>query len=269
MFDCRQPLLDALSGLSTLGSQRNSSDSLSADAYRVVKSFHHHCSMWQFNFNQLLDSADRSSLDELYRLAESMFGRPSNWSQKAIKSGRKWTKVRKLAEAALRIVESVPAPDTTATQLPSNLRVRHYRAKRIENRPDPAELVEDGHGHTRNDDNWHALREALLYTCAKHGHVGPDDPSPDPDFWLVDDRYNDERYHYMEAHRAAAVSRAWIADVTCVLSSYSGWGVGVSNIREGYLLVFADQWMVTGKAFRSCRNAEQVLEAIRRAIKPE
>jgi hypothetical protein len=222
---------------------------------------------WRYHFDPLLESVDRHSIDALFQLADGMFGRPSNWSDSAIRSGRKWSKLRKLAEEALQVVKAIPNPDTTSTQHSTDLHVQHYDSKRIDNTPDPEELVEDEHGYTPNDYNWHALREALLYTCARHGHVGPDDPNPNPDFWIVDDRYNEERHHYMEAHNAAAVSPAWMGDLAHVLHAYPGWGVGVSNIREDYLLLFADRLMVSGRVFRACREPEQVLAAMRRAIK--
>jgi hypothetical protein len=164
------------------------------------------------------------------------------------------------------LIESLPAlpPERRIKRLP--LAVVYYSQERIDNYPPPEEMQENDEGISENDVNWYGLREDLLNVLEKHGLTGPDDPAEDPHFYLVDDQYNEERYHYVEVYKPSVLTLNWLKDTTDVLQSYSGWGVGVKNLRESYLLVFADRLLVTGPPFCRCDDAPSVLEAAKELI---
>lgn len=103
-------------------------------------------------------------------------------------------------------------------------------------------------------------------TLEKHGLTGPDDPADKPQFYLVDDRYNDERYHYVEVCDGSVLTLNWLRDMVKTLKNYSGWGVGV-NLGQGYWLLFADRLLVKGKAFRRCKDAASAVRAGQKAVR--
>jgi hypothetical protein len=126
--------------------------------------------------------------------------------------------------------------------------------------------VDNEQGFNTNDFNWYSLREDLLNALEKHGLTGPDDPADPPHCYLVDDQYNQERYHYLEVYQPAMLSLNWLKDVTAALQGFSGWGMGVKNLRQAYLLIFGDRLLVNGSAFRRCKDAAAVLEAVKKLI---
>ena len=148
--------------------------------------------------------------------------------------------------------------------------VVHYAVERIPN-PRPGGLTWQ---------IYHSVRNAVVRACRAFGPtgpmgecpivVGPDDPPsgwPLGDrpcvFYVIDDQYNEERYIYMEVEPTAAVSAEWLAGLVAVLRDHPGWGIGITNVREGYMLLFADRIMVTGPAFDGCRDAGAVLQSLR------
>ena len=149
--------------------------------------------------------------------------------------------------------------------------VVHYTAERIPD-PNPGELPWQ---------IYHSVRNAVVRACREFGPtgpmgecpivVGPDDP-PGEDwpagdrpcvFYVIDDQLNYERYIYMEVEPTAPVSAEWLARLVAVLREYPGWGIGITNVREGYVLLFADRIMVTGPAFAGCRDAAAVVQSLR------
>jgi len=85
----------------------------------------------------------------------------------------------------------------------------------------------------------------------------------DPWYYIIDDQYNSERYLYIELCRAEAVTLAWIKSVTDTLSEFPGWGMGIVNISDAYLLIFDQKLMVHGEPFAKCNTVAEVLEASR------
>jgi hypothetical protein len=128
------------------------------------------------------------------------------------------------------------------------------------------------------------VRNAVVRTCRRHGPTGPmgefhfekdtDDlfeawePGDDePVYWVVDDQYNDDQYLYLEFQDPVGFSPKWLEDITATLRQYPGWGIGVQSLTEGYLLIFADRLLVKGPGFQGCRNAAEVVEAVRKQIR--
>lgn len=79
------------------------------------------------------------------------------------------------------------------------------------------------------------------------------------DYFVIDDQYNDERYVYVEVVRPAAFTEAWLRDLMRTLARQPGWGAGLVSFRKGYVLVFADRIIVTGKPFAKCRDLTDVV----------
>jgi hypothetical protein len=129
---------------------------------------------------------------------------------------------------------------------------------------------------------YHTVRNAVVRACRTHGPTGPRGCLPtgapdwdkaeakwgkgdrDPVFWVVDDQYNEkEAYLYLEILRPRSFSKEWLADVVQALRQFPGWGIGVSNIRGGYVLIFRDRIMVQGHVFRDCQTPGSVLACAR------
>lgn len=145
--------------------------------------------------------------------------------------------------------------------------IEHYEADRIPNE----NPLEDTPFEV-----WNETREAIVACCQKFGVVGPDDkinvlfglkkPSPSVnldqcDFWVVDDQYNDELYHYIEIYNRTVLTPAWLEAIMAVLRHHPGWGIGIKNIRFAYLLIFGEKIMVTGYPFMNCHDVESVARA--------
>src|SRR4029077_12688174 len=130
---------------------------------------------------------------------------------------------RELAGRSALLIESLPElpQERPIKRLP--LAVVYYGEKRIDNYPPPEETEDNEEGFSANDVNWYGLREDLLNVLEKHGLTGPDDPAEAPHFYLVDDRYNEERYHYIEVYEPPVLTLTWLKDTTGVLRNYSGW----------------------------------------------
>lgn len=273
MFDRQAYLLEALRTLSTFTGETKTGSRLKDEPYSVVKNFAHSCSVYKRLFGDHLSQTDSQALEDLFDLVKAIetpvwARKPIKWLRHDcdVKKSRFWKQLRELAGRAVRLVELLPElpQERPIKRLP--LAVVHYREGRIDNYPPPEEMEENEKGISANDVNWYGLREDLLNVLEKHGLTGPDDPAEDLHFYLVDDRYNEERYHYLEVYKPSVLTLTWLADTTGVLRSYSGWGVGVKNVRKAYLLVFADRLLVTGPAFRRCKDAPSVLEAAKKLL---
>jgi internalin A len=135
--------------------------------------------------------------------------------------------------------------------------VIYYEAERIpDNRPGAGKV---------SYSQFLKVREAIVSVCRQHGATGPEQ-SRNPDYYVIDDQYNEERYQYVEVLKSSAVSRAWLLDLMAALHKHKNWGAGIKNIGEGYILAFADRLMVTGPTFQGARTLDDVVERARRAL---
>jgi hypothetical protein len=271
MFDRQTYLLESLRALSTFTGETKTGNRVKDEPYSVVKNFAHSYSVYRRLFANHLGQIDGQPLDELYELVKEIEApfwdaKPIQWLRQDVKKNRFWRQLRDLAGRGAVLIESLPEPprERPIKRLP--LAVVYYGEERIDNPPPPEETEVGEEGVSENDINWYGLREDLLTVLEKHGLTGPDDPAEDPHFYLVDDRYNEERYHYMEVYKPSALTLNWLKDTTGALRNHPGWGVGVKNLQEGYLFVFADRLLVTGQAFRHCTDALSVLDAVKMLI---
>ncbi len=126
-------------------------------------------------------------------------------------------------------------------------------------------------------EEYQAARNKILEVCRRFGTIGPMDLYPlqegltkddahrlwkssplyDPDFFVVDDQLNDERYIYVEIN-GSAFSKEWIGDICDTLDEMRGWGVAVKNILNGYLILFPALLLVNGSVFQNCIDLECV-----------
>jgi hypothetical protein len=87
-----------------------------------------------------------------------------------------------------------------------------------------------------------------------------------PDFFIVDDQYNDERYLYVSVCDKACFTLEWVLDLLQTLRDLPGWGVCITNVENGYLILFSERIMVTGKTFSCCNNLLQLVERARTSL---
>jgi hypothetical protein len=78
---------------------------------------------------------------------------------------------------------------------------------------------------------------------------------------LWDEKGLDHRYAYVEVLDPAVFTAEWVEAVAEVCSRHKGWGVGIDNLKDGYVLVFADRVMVKGLPFADCRTVTDVATA--------
>ena len=129
---------------------------------------------------------------------------------------------------------------------------------------------------------FHAVRNALVVACRKHGPTGPmgvariepdvergpnlyawERGDPDEVYFIVDDQYNHERYFYAEVVTAEAFTDDWLRSVVTTLREFEGWGLAVKSVPGGYLLIFGDKLMVNGRLAR-CRTTTDVVTVAQR-----
>ncbi len=147
--------------------------------------------------------------------------------------------------------------------------------------------------HPDGDLSWqtyHTVRNAVVRTCQRYGPTGPmgiikidpgaaslfpmlaEDPeawepgAPDPMYFVLDDQHNHERYLYAELYGDDPFNPGWLHSVTETLREFSGWGLGISNIPDSYILIFGKRLMVKGRLSR-CRSVPEVIETARRLLK--
>lgn len=269
MFDRRSHLLDSLR---TLANYMGPGDTgTEPRPYNVLKNLAHQYSVYLRLFPDHLDQIERSSLDELFDMVKELEAPiweakgPAKCLKGNVKTGKHWKNMRKLASQGFVAAQGLPRlreRPVKSLRLP----VGHFTAERVGNPPDPKDLEELSDGVCQNDVNWLGLQEDLLNTLEKHGLTGPDDPADQPQFYLVDDRYNDERYHYVEVFDGTVLTLNWLRDMVNTLKAYHGWGVGM-NLGQGYWLVFADRLLVKGNAFRRCKDAVSAVGAAQKAVR--
>lgn len=137
---------------------------------------------------------------------------------------------------------------------------------------------------------YHGVRNALVQTCRRYGPTGPmgtikivpdvESPlmmlaedrdawergDPDPMYYVLDDQPNDERYCYAELYGDEPLNAGWLLSITATLREFDGWGLGVGNIPDSYLLIFGRRLMVKGPLAK-CKSAVEVVATTRRLLK--
>lgn len=137
---------------------------------------------------------------------------------------------------------------------------------------------------------YHTVRNAIVQTCRKFGPTGPmgiltivpdvenplmmlgEDPDfwergdPDPRYFILDDQLNYERYCYAELYGEDPFNAGWLLAITATLREFDGWGLGVSNIPNSYLLIFGKRLLVNG-GLAKCQAALEVVETARRLLR--
>ena len=137
---------------------------------------------------------------------------------------------------------------------------------------------------------YQGVRNAVVRTCRRHGPTGPMgevrivegvyDPyretfkqpgfwplgDRNPSYYIISDQYNHERYVYAELLGDDPLTPAWVEDITETLEQYPGWGLGINNIPESYVLLFGDKLMVKGRSFGWSSRGAKAVEVARRLL---
>jgi|GEM_PF-5512365 len=137
---------------------------------------------------------------------------------------------------------------------------------------------------------YHSVRNALVTTCRRYGPTGPmgvtkimegvanpymmlaeDDDfwepgDPDPEYFILDSQLNHERYCYAELYGDDPFNADWLLSVTKTLRKFDGWGLGVSNIPDSYVLIFGKRLLVKDRLAR-CKTANEVVVQAQRLLK--
>ena len=159
----------------------------------------------------------------------------------------------------------------------SMVKIEHFTAERIPN-PSPSGVPQQ---------LFHTVRNAIVQKCRKHGPTGPmglfpvgrtftdtgefldawESGDSTPVFYVIDDQYNDfEQYQYIECLDAAYMTSEWLEDIMATLAQWPGWGIGISNVAGGYVLVFAEKLMVTGPPFEEAHDLYSVIAAVKKSL---
>jgi hypothetical protein len=168
----------------------------------------------------------------------------------------------------------------TDSQLSSvlDLRIAHYNDDRIDDPRKRFKLPSAAFHHARN---------LILRECRRFGTVGAMDEYPlmpelseeqadeqwkttglpNPDFFVVDDQLNSERYIYVEVHSSALFSKEWIGAVASALGKSPGWGVAVTNLRNGYMILLENIVLVSGPLFAGLKTIDDMVEAAQRNLR--
>jgi hypothetical protein len=89
---------------------------------------------------------------------------------------------------------------------------------------------------------------------------------PNPSYYIIPDQANDERYLYAELYGDDPLTPAWLADVAATLRGFDGWGLGLGNIPESYVLILGDRVMVKRPHLSRCKDAESVVTVVRQLL---
>jgi len=84
-----------------------------------------------------------------------------------------------------------------------------------------------------------------------------------PHFFVLDAQLNHERCIYIEIGNKSLFSIEWLSSVVECLNGLGGWAMGITNINQGYILIFRDVMLVNGPTFEACKDIENVLSAAR------
>ena len=137
---------------------------------------------------------------------------------------------------------------------------------------------------------YHTVRNALVQTCRRYGPTGPmgvckivpdvedlarmlvkdcdswELGDPDPMYFILDDQMNHEQYCYAELYGEDPFNAGWLLSITETLRVFKGWGLGVGNIPDSYILIFGNRLLVKGRLAK-CQTAVEVVEEARRLLK--
>ena len=89
---------------------------------------------------------------------------------------------------------------------------------------------------------------------------------PDPMYFILDDQMNHEQYCYAELYGEDPFNAGWLLSITETLRVFKGWGLGVGNIPDSYILIFGNRLLVKGRLAK-CQTAVEVVEEARRLLK--
>lgn len=120
-------------------------------------------------------------------------------------------------------------------------------------------------GETPFEEFW-TVRSKVLAGTGPYGKTDPDDGSDSPDFWLVEDQLNHERYQLMEFNSAEAVSVELFESLSSALKATEGWGIIINGFDYGHILLFEDRLVLAGSLFDGCTTIENVASAVKRGI---
>lgn len=111
------------------------------------------------------------------------------------------------------------------------------------------------------------VRDQVLSASQKHGATGPEDGhTPTPQYWLVDDQYNNDLYQIMEVYDPTSLNREWLTDIVAVMHKNRGWAVAL-GLGDCSILIYADRLMVPSDKFGNCDSLESVLAEAKKRIK--
>lgn len=149
------------------------------------------------------------------------------------------------------------------------IKIEYYSANRIPDEKSEHQFISwQLYNQVRND---------VVRFCRLFGEIGPmgeavitneidgpndweRDASSDPDFFIVDDQYNDcERYVYVEP-KSEKISEDWLLGLMGVLKRWPGWGAGIGVDKEAYILIFAEKIMITGLMLEKCKSIDEIVK---------
>lgn len=125
---------------------------------------------------------------------------------------------------------------------------------------------------------YYGFRNAILKALRPLGSVGPmgecliadegdGPPGPwpvecdEPDFFVVDDWYNDWEFFIRIETHSRRISKEFIHALVSVLSAMPRrWAAGI-DVGDGYLLLYADRLMTDGPRFEHCDSMGDVIAA--------
>jgi hypothetical protein len=117
-------------------------------------------------------------------------------------------------------------------------------------------------GELKVDEEFEDLNEYLMEHDLKVWEPGDEDPT----YCIIDDQYNSERYCYAELYGDDTFNAGWLLDLTETLREHKGWGLGIQNIPNHYVLIFGTRLLVTGRRLRRCRSASEVVDTVRQLL---
>ncbi|MDW8243292.1 MAG: hypothetical protein RMJ88_08780 [Thermogemmata sp.] len=85
-------------------------------------------------------------------------------------------------------------------------------------------------------------------------------------YFILGDQLNAKQYCYAELYGDDPFSEGWLLSITETLRQFEGWGLGVSNIPDSYVLIFGDRLLVNGQ-LAQCQTAHEVVAQARRLLR--
>lgn len=130
---------------------------------------------------------------------------------------------------------------------------------------------------------YHAARNHLLEICEKHGTAGPMGKRPldvdektshrswhlsqnSPDFYIISDQLNSERYLYLDICSPKKVTSSWLNDIVQFDAKFPAWGIGMTNVKLGYMIILPPVLLVMGPAFASAKTGEDCVKVLQMSL---